>query len=191
MPPGKPRRAPVDTTPALDEITQRLIQVLELRGVPQSARPLAPRPVIDLVTICRAEDHSGEWFRLPEQVVPSQLQRPASPVDRLAFLVPPRDQFENAGQITHRRHRGDGWLEPLPTHFAIEFQVLQVLAEARRCLPGMSSRSSWAVAAGWTSSLRSKTGWWSVHGRAWLDPASGVHEAHRVTAGFELGRGFG
>ena len=32
---GKPRRASVETAPAHDEITERLIQVLVFRGIPQ------------------------------------------------------------------------------------------------------------------------------------------------------------
>ena len=31
-----------------DKISQRLIQILEFRGVPQHARPLTPRPIIGL-----------------------------------------------------------------------------------------------------------------------------------------------
>ena len=46
-PMGKPRRAPVDTALALDEITQRLIQVLVFCSVPQHSRP----PTLRFVTL--------------------------------------------------------------------------------------------------------------------------------------------
>jgi len=52
--PGKTRRAFVDAAFAFDELTQWLIQVLVLCRVPQNPRPFAPRPIIDLVAICRA-----------------------------------------------------------------------------------------------------------------------------------------
>ena len=75
---GKPRRASVETALALDEITQRLIQVLVFRGVPQHPRPFAPRPFIDLVPIRSAKDHGGKRLRLPDRIVPSQVQRAMS-----------------------------------------------------------------------------------------------------------------
>jgi hypothetical protein len=43
---------------ALDEIRQRLIQVLVFRGVPQRPRPFASRPFIDLVAIRRAKNQT-------------------------------------------------------------------------------------------------------------------------------------
>jgi hypothetical protein len=70
---GKPRRAFVDAAPAFDEITQRLIQALVFRRVPQHARPLAPHPIIELATISRAKDHSGKRFGLAFRMVPSQV----------------------------------------------------------------------------------------------------------------------
>ena len=54
----------VDTAPALDEITERLIQVLVFRRELQRARPFAPHSAIDLGTVGRAKDHSGKRFRL-------------------------------------------------------------------------------------------------------------------------------
>ena len=54
---------------------------------------------------------------------------------------------------------GCAWLDILKVFLGIERQVLQVLEEAWRCLPG--------------------------------NPALGVHETHCITAGFELGQGFG
>jgi len=62
---SKPSRASVETAPALDEVTQRLVKVLAFRRESEGARPFAPRPVIDLGTIGRAKDHSSERFRLP------------------------------------------------------------------------------------------------------------------------------
>jgi hypothetical protein len=53
---GKPRRASVETALALDEITQRFIQVLVFCGVLQQSRPLASRPLIDLFSIGCAPD---------------------------------------------------------------------------------------------------------------------------------------
>ena len=58
-----PLRACVDAAPGFHEIPQRLIQILELCRVPQRPRPLAPRPVVDLVWVGRAKDHSGKRFR--------------------------------------------------------------------------------------------------------------------------------
>ena len=70
---GKPRRAFVDAALTLDEIAQWLIQVFVCCRVPQHPRPLAPHPVIELATICRAEDHSGKWFGLSFRRMPSQV----------------------------------------------------------------------------------------------------------------------
>jgi hypothetical protein len=58
---GKSERTFVDTALARDEISQRFIQVLEFCRVPQYPRPLAPRSIIDLVTISRAKNH--RWLK--------------------------------------------------------------------------------------------------------------------------------
>ena len=42
----------VDAAFALDEVTQRLIQILEFSRVPQHTGPFAPGPIIDLCVIC-------------------------------------------------------------------------------------------------------------------------------------------
>jgi len=97
--PGKTGCTFVDTTPALDKITQRLIQVFEFRRVPQNTRPFAPRPVIDFFWIGRTKDHSGKRFRLSQQRESSQVQRPMSTVDCPTLLRPCHDGFENGGQI--------------------------------------------------------------------------------------------
>jgi hypothetical protein len=97
---GKPFRACVDTAPAHDEITERLIQVLVLGHIPQHPRPLTSRPLIDLGMISRAKDHGGKRFRLPYRFEPSQVQRPMSTVDCLTLLVSPFNQFKNGGQIS-------------------------------------------------------------------------------------------
>jgi hypothetical protein len=59
---------------ALDEITQRLAQILVYCCVPQRSRPFAPRSIIDLVWICRAKDHGGvrlclDGFDAPDEFV--------------------------------------------------------------------------------------------------------------------------
>ena len=51
---------------------------------------LLPRPVIGLVMISRAKDHRGKQYRLPDRVVPSQVQRPMSTFDCLAREVAAR-----------------------------------------------------------------------------------------------------
>jgi hypothetical protein len=96
---GKPFRACVDTAPAHDEITERLIQVLVLGHIPQHPRPLTSRPLIDLGMISRAKDHGGKRFRLPYRFVPLQVQRSMSVLDFLLVLLPPRDQLEDLRQI--------------------------------------------------------------------------------------------
>ena len=48
------------------KISQRLIQIFEFRGLPQHARPLTPRPIIDLVGICRAKITAGLNLQLPQ-----------------------------------------------------------------------------------------------------------------------------
>ena len=59
---GKRRRASVETALALDEITQRFIQVLVFCGVPQQSRPLASRPLIDLFSIGYAPDDAHAFY---------------------------------------------------------------------------------------------------------------------------------
>ena len=147
--PGKPFRAFVDPALALDEITQRFIQVLVFCGVPQHPRPLAPRPTIDLVWIGRAKDQSGKRFGLPDRIVPSQVQRPMSTLDCLALLRPRHDDFENGGQILIDRIPITAGLNRFPF-------ILQ------------SQQSSLAT-------LRLKKGWWLVHGRAWSQILKIVH----------------
>ena len=73
---GKPRRTFVETTVAFDEISQRLFHVLVFCRVPQRTGPLAPRPVIDLVTVGRATNDGRERLRLSDRRTPSQAQRP-------------------------------------------------------------------------------------------------------------------
>ena len=63
-PTSKPRRTFVDAALALDEVPQRLIQVLVFRRVPQHTGPFASRALIDLVTICRTINYGRERFRL-------------------------------------------------------------------------------------------------------------------------------
>ena len=43
---------------------------------------------------------AGKRFRLPNRRIPPQVQRPMGTFDCLTLLVPPRDQFENGGQIS-------------------------------------------------------------------------------------------
>jgi hypothetical protein len=95
-----PSRTFIDAALALDEITQRFIQLLVFCSVPQHSRPLASHPIIDLVWIGRAKDHSGKRFRLPYRSAPLQLQRPMSVLDFLLVVIPPRHQLEDRRQIT-------------------------------------------------------------------------------------------
>jgi hypothetical protein len=140
---GIPRRTFVDPALALDEDPQRLIQALEFGRVPQHPRPLAPRPLIDLATISRAKNHSSKWFRLPNRRIPPQVQCPMSALNCSTLMCPPRDGFENSGQVSIDRIPVPGWFEPFPTHFVF--------------------------GADWLPTLRLKKGWRSVRGRAWLD----------------------
>ena len=57
----KATRAFVDTAPVNDKISQRLIQILEFRGLPQRARLLTPRPIIALIWIWRAKNR--RWLK--------------------------------------------------------------------------------------------------------------------------------
>ena len=86
--PRIPLRASVESATALDEIAQRLVQILEFCSVPQRPRPFAPRPVIGLVMISRAKDHRCKRFRPSNRVVPSQVQCSMSTVDCPILLRP-------------------------------------------------------------------------------------------------------
>ena len=130
---------------------------------------------------------SGKRFRLPDRVVPSQVQRPMGTFDCFTLQVPPRDHFENGGQISIDRI-------PIPASL--------------NCFPFI-----FAVGANWLSLRPLKMGWWLVHGptmsnvvkiglahlvqvhavltKVWRglprNLTVAVHETHRITACFELG----
>src|SRR5271169_903771 len=103
--PGKPRRASVDAALAPDKVPQWLIQVFEFHRISQHTGPFAPRPVIDLVTICRTINYGREWFGLSYRVVPSQAQCPICTVGMHAsFLISSINEngcnlFERAGIV--------------------------------------------------------------------------------------------
>jgi hypothetical protein len=61
-----PIRAFVDTEPVNDKISQRLIQILEFRGLPQHASPLTPRPIIGLVGSVVQRLAAGLNLQLPQ-----------------------------------------------------------------------------------------------------------------------------
>ena len=95
---SKPCRALRETASALDEITQRLVQVLVCCCKPQRPRPFAPRPGVDFVWIGRAKDHGGERSGSLTDEYPRRCS-PKSALDGLALLRPHHDDFENGGQI--------------------------------------------------------------------------------------------
>jgi hypothetical protein len=100
--PAKPGGASIDSSLALNELTQG-VRILLHHRVPHDPRPLAPSPLVGLGRVGSATNDGGEWVFPTRHCQPLQAQRPASSVGLPPVRCPPRKQSVHGGQVPINR----------------------------------------------------------------------------------------